>query len=325
MNKRRLLWLGLGVLIILVVVFFLLTKAGHKIATPQEESATLIAKSVPSKAPMPSSGMLGMGTLSAGSSGVAMMGPQQIVGTQPRMMSGEYRIISAIHEELSLRLVIKTGTMKIIVKDIKEALQAISRFAEEKEGWVVSKNMDVEEETLTGEITIRVPAKDFDKALAYIRSLAEKVTSERVEGQDVTEEYIDLKARLKNLEATEAQLLKIMQRAGKVSDILIVYRELSNIREEIERVKGRIQYLEESTQMSTITVYLSLPEGLQPIPPAEKWQPGYILKRAWRSALLVLRLLSYVLIWIGVFGIIWIPLWGIIWWINRSHKRNKTS
>lgn len=185
--------------------------------------------------------------------------------------------------------------------------------------------MDVEEETLTGEITIRVPAKDFDKALAYIRGLAEKVTSERVEGQDVTEEYIDLKARLKNLEATETQLLKIMQRAGKVTDILVVYRELSKIREEIERVKGRIQYLEESTRMSTITVYLSLSQGLQPIPPAEKWQPGYILKRAWRSALLVLRLLSYVLLWIGVFGIIWIPLGGIIWWINRSRKKNKTN
>lgn len=189
-----------------------------------------------------------------------MMGKAPIGVGAERM--GEVQTAGAVPEELTSRLLIKTGKLEIVVRNIREAVEAISRFAERKGGWVVSRDVYGEEESLSAQITIRVPAKDFEEALAYIRRLAERVTFERVQGEDVTEEYFDLQARLRNLEAAEAQ-------------------------------------------------------------PAEKWRPGYVIQRAWRGALLILRNLSYVLLWIAVYGILWVPVSGIVWWVHYSWKRRR--
>jgi hypothetical protein len=87
--------------------------------------------------------------------------------------------------------------------------------------------------------------------------MADEVTYENISANDVTEEYIDLSAKLKNLEATEEQLLEIMKKAEKVEDILAVQRELTNTRDEIERTKGRMQYLEQTSETSLIEVQLT--------------------------------------------------------------------
>lgn len=220
--------------------------------------------------------------------------------------------------QLSSRLVIKSATLHLVVKNIENTIRGISRYAEEKGGWVVKSNVEEKDGVPVGEISVRVPARDFEESLSFIRKLGERVIFEEVKGQDVTEEYVDLQAQLRNLQAAESQLLKIMERAGRISDVMEVFNELKNVREEIERIKGKIQYLEQSSAMSTINVKLALSEELLPIPPAQKWRPMYVAKRAWRSVVLILRGISYLIIWIAVLGVLWVPIVGIVWWMRKN-------
>jgi len=224
--------------------------------------------------------------------------------------------------EAPSRLVIKTGTMNMVVKNIKDSIEKIIKYTQEKGGWVVSSSLTELETIPSGFVTVRVPAEDFDEAMTYFRGLAERVTYEGTQGQDVTEEYIDLQSRLRNLEASEAQLLKIMERSGKISEVLEVQRELTRTREEIERIKGRMQYLEQSAKMATITVNLALSEELLPIPPAEKWRPQYVLLQTWKSVLGFWRGFSYFAIKVIVWAVVWIPF-GIVIWYGRKILRKR--
>lgn len=230
-----------------------------------------------------------------------------------------------VSAETPSRLVIKTGTINMVVREVESSVKSIVEYTESKGGWVVSSTITEKEKVPLGAVTVRVPAEVFDEALAYFRGLAEKVSYERTQGQDVTEEYVDLQSQLRNLEATESQLLKIMERSGKISEVLEVQRELTNVRERIERIKGRMQYLEQSAKMATITVNLSLSEELLPIPPTEKWRPKYVLIRAWRSVLGAWRNISYLLIWIVVYGLVWVPLVIIIWLARKFWRKRKQA
>ncbi|MBA7712955.1 hypothetical protein ES703_121949 [subsurface metagenome] len=105
-----------------------------------------------------------------------------------------------------------------------------------------------------------MPAEDFGDAMASLRRLAADVTHEDTSAKDVTEEYVDLSAKLKNLEATEEQYLRLMEKAERVEDMLDIQRELSRTRGEIEQTKGRMQYLERTSATSLIRVQLNQAE-----------------------------------------------------------------
>ena len=154
------------------------------------------------------------------------------------------------------RMIVRTGDIHMIVGDILFTLDQISGLAESTDGYVVSSNKWKESGVLVGTISIRVPAETFEDTMRVLRELAIEVEYDATESTDVTEEYIDLKARLGNLEAAEDQLLVIMQKAKEVQDILEVQRELTSTRGEIESIKGRINYLEQTSQTSLITVAL---------------------------------------------------------------------
>ena len=154
------------------------------------------------------------------------------------------------------RMIVRTGNMSLVVEDVPIALDKIAALADGFGGYVISSKRWGEGERFVGDIAIRVPAEHFDDAMRALRELAVEVTSESTSSKDVTEEYVDLSAKLHNLEATEEQLLKIMEKAEKVEDILAVQRELSNIRGEIEQTKGRMQYLEQTSATSLIEVHL---------------------------------------------------------------------
>jgi PKD repeat protein len=157
----------------------------------------------------------------------------------------------------SQRMIVRTANMTLVVGDIADTLEKITSLAENSQGYVVTSNKWKDNGRLVGTISIRVPSSTFDNAMAILRGLADEVTSENTSAQDVTEEYTDLSAKLKNLEATEAQLLEIMKKAEKVEDILAVQRQLTSTRDEIERTKGRMQYLEKTSETSLITVQLT--------------------------------------------------------------------
>jgi len=219
------------------------------------------------------------------------------------------------------RMIIKTGYLNLVVQDVLETARKIARFAEENGGWVVTSKISEEEKVPSGTITVRVPAEKFEEAKDYFRSLAVRVISDRVDAQDITEEYVDLEARLRNLEAAESQLLELMKKTGKISEILEVHRELTNIRQQIEQIKGRMKYLSESVKMSLITVNLALSEELLPVPPAEKWRPKYVLLQSWKSVLNFWKGFSYFIIRLFVWAQVWVPLVLLVFVILRKRKK----
>jgi len=228
--------------------------------------------------------------------------------------------------EAQPRLIIRTADLTLVVKDTQEALDALTRLAGEFGGFVVSSSASrVAENALEGSITLRVEAARFDQALARIRTLAREVRSESVRGEDVTAEYVDLDARLRNLEAAEAQLQQILKQATSTEDVLAVYRELTNLRSQIEQVKGRMKYLSQSAALATITVTL-IPDALaQPIQ-VGGWQPAGVIRDALQALISALQGLATIAIWLVIVVapmalIIAAPILLIILAIRRLRRR----
>jgi hypothetical protein len=155
------------------------------------------------------------------------------------------------------RMIIRTGNMDIVVEDVQSAIQNIASLAESMQGFVVQSTTWRSGNSLFGTIGIRVPAESFNSVISTIHDSAIEVNSENTSASDVTEEYIDLQAKLSNLEAAEKQLLVILEKATTVEDILKVQNQLTATRGEIEQTKGSIQYIERTTAMSYLEIKLS--------------------------------------------------------------------
>lgn len=220
------------------------------------------------------------------------------------------------------RLIIKTGNFSIVVDDVKAAIDKISNYANQHNGFVTSSSIAKYGIGLSGNITIRIPSKDLDQAVSDLKAIGE-VTSESIYGNDVTEEYVDLDSRLKNLKATEAQFLEIMKQAVKIEDVLAVEKELSNTRAEIESITGRIKYLKDSSDLSTLSFYISTNSDNLPIlDKSDSWKPLGVLKEAFRSMIDLGKGLGTGLIWAVAYLPIAAILGLIIWWIVRVVKKH---
>lgn len=220
------------------------------------------------------------------------------------------------------RLVIKESTISLLVKEVTETQKAINQKAQQLGGYLVSSYVSHPEqaESANGSITVRVPQTKLEEVLDYFRSLAIKVVSENLSGQDVTDEYVDIEARLAALLKTKAKFEEILAKAEKVEEILQVQRELINLQEQIDNLKGREKYLQKSAEMSKITVYLATDELALPYAPVEAWRPKVIFKKAVRSLIGSFRKLGTATIWLGVYSVIWLPLLGV-YLIFRQRKK----
>ncbi len=177
------------------------------------------------------------------------------------------------------RLIIRNGNVDVVVEDSEEALGQVSELAERAGGWVVNSELFGGDGAKYGTITIRIPADEFDATVDQIKEMAIEVRSESTNSQDVTEEYVDLSARLDNLEATAERVQRFLDQARNVEEALEVNRELSRLESEIESLKGRIQYLERSAAFSSLTIELIPDELSQPIEVAG-WRPEGVAKDA---------------------------------------------
>ena len=172
--------------------------------------------------------------------------------------------------------VIKTATMRLelerdgLDQAAREAIAIAERF-----GGYVSTTALRDARKGTGSLELRVPATRFGDALEALRGVG-KVQSESVAGQDVGQEFVDLQARLRNFEAQETVLLRLMDKSVSVADTLRVQGQLQQVQLEIERLRGRIRYLQDQTDMSTIRVDMT-EEGIAPT-------SANAIVKAWRQA-----------------------------------------
>nr|MBA4186286.1 DUF4349 domain-containing protein [Acidobacteriota bacterium] len=156
------------------------------------------------------------------------------------------------------RKIIRNADLQLEANAPEEAQQKITQIAESKGGFVVESTQSSSDAKATTRdtvtMTVRVPSAKFDEALSEIRQTASRVIVESVKGQDVTEEFIDIEARLKTQKALEAQFLEIMKRSNSVEDALNVQTEIARVRGEIEKIEGRKRFLESQASLSTVKI-----------------------------------------------------------------------
>ena len=170
------------------------------------------------------------------------------------------------------RKIIRNADLTMEVPSTTTTQHQIASIAESHGGFVVTSeskqrdNAEPAKRTLDIKLVVRIPENQFGTALDQIRALGTGTPKEeKITGQDVTEEFIDLEARIKTQKALEAQFLLIMRQAGKISDALEVQRQLADVRSEIEKLEGRKRFLENRSSLATITVNLETPTPIVPV------------------------------------------------------------
>jgi hypothetical protein len=221
-------------------------------------------------------------------------------------------------QDARTRVILKTASLQLVVDAADSSLAAISKMAEQMGGWVVTSSTSMVttaagQSVVQGSITIRVPSDKLDEAMSQIKSGAGKVEYENVSGQDVTQQYVDLSSRLTNLEAAEVQLRKIMDEARKTEDVLNVYNQLVSTRGEIEQIRGQIQYFDEASAFSSISVNL-IPTAIDTPVQIAGWSPSHTLENALATLVNVLQsgadlLITVVVLVVPLGLIVLIPLW----------------
>jgi hypothetical protein len=232
-------------------------------------------------------------------------------------------------EVVTERLVIRNANLTIVVLDPSHSVEDISQMAQEMRGFVVSSNIyqttfDDTVMAFRASITIRVPAERLDEALNQIKDDAMEIRNENISGQDVTQDYTDLKSQLRNLEAAEEELLEIMDASTEAEHVLDVFEHLRQVRGEIEITKGRIQYYEESARMSAISVEIIPDVAARPLQ-IGRWQPEGTAKAAVEALINTLQFLGDAVIWglicvVPVGVILGLPTWFVIRTIRRRRK-----
>lgn len=236
----------------------------------------------------------------------------------------------AVDQEAQQRLIIRTADMSIVVPDTEKAMDTITTMTEENGGWVVESSVfQYDENAKTGNMTVRIPAEGFQSFIDAVQLMSVEVTRITTSGQDVTEEYVDLSARLDNLEATAARVRNFLDEAKDVDDALAVNQELSRLEGEIEAMKGRLQYLEQSAAYSTVSIDFTPDILSQPIE-VGGWQPQGVAREALQTLISALQTLVDIAIWfiivlLPILLIIGIPVWLLIRFIRRRRSRRKET
>ena len=160
---------------------------------------------------------------------------------------------------MGLRQVISQGSMSVEVPDVPTAAARVRAIAEGAGGFVEQLSSHGVDEFQEFTLTVRVPQDEFFSVFEQIKALG-KVQTENAGSEDVTERFIDLEARLKSAQRQELSLLSLLDRADKISEVLIIEQELSRVRTELERVQGQLNFLERRVDLAAITVFLTPPQ-----------------------------------------------------------------
>jgi hypothetical protein len=246
MKRKNLRWAGAGLALALIVLATVAVSCGGELAS-QDEKAVL---------PEESGRDLGLPT-----------GEPFVVGEMPPGVdvasegsieeSFDETASGAVAQSSTLdRKIVQTASLELTVEEVGSSFEEVSRIAAAAGGFVASSTFSRADDEQVASVTIRVPATQYQDVLRQLRGLALEVENESSQANDVTEEYTDLSSRLRNLEATEAQYLLLLGQAKDIGEILQVQDRLNSTRSEIEQVKGRLNLLNNLTDLATVTVHL---------------------------------------------------------------------
>ena len=216
----------------------------------------------------------------------------------------------------------KSGSISFLVEDIDEAVTSMKSINTKYSAQITNIYDHGRGNDRYVQITTKVEVGDFEKYYDSLREIEGDVVDASISTTDVTEEYIDITARLKNLRSTEEQLTEIMQSADTVTDVLAVQRELNSVRGEIESYEQRKRYFDSQTDYSYISVTFSVDKtGLNVT--EDEWKPWGEFKSAVKSLLDVLKGFVNLLIWLVVFSpLVLIPFF-VIKYLIRGKKAKK--
>lgn len=231
------------------------------------------------------------------------------------------------------RKVIANANMDLVVADTQEAVDAIEALVQELGGYIANANLYKAsysgQEMLQGTITLRIPADRLEEALKRLADLAVDVRSENIDRQDVTDQYSDIEAQLRNLQATENELRELLAEVrarpnATPEDILAVHRSLTEIRGQIEQLQGRKNLLDNQIAFSTVTVTL-IPDAANRPVVEEGWRPAVVARDALRALVNTMEFLGNVAIWLSIYvlplAIVALILLGIVFLVLRSLVR----
>ena len=223
------------------------------------------------------------------------------------------------------RKIVTNVDMNIRVDDVNDAIEEVTKLVDASGGFVVSVSRTEDEDETFASMSFRVPSNNLDATLSRVRDISERVERENRSAQDVTTEFVDIEARLGNLRAAEEQLLVLFERSGKVSDVLEVQRELTNVRGQIESLQGRLNYLSQTTATSLVSVWFHPTTSTAPISdPA--WSPSETARGATRGLAAFGRWSADVAITVAIFSPVWVPIivlvLVLVLWDQRRQRKN---
>lgn len=231
------------------------------------------------------------------------------------------------------RKIIKDAELTLEVPSPTDAQHKVTSIAEAHSGFVVtseSKQRPAGDETqrlLDITLVLRVPSAQFGTVLDQVRTISNVVSQEKQTGQDVTEEFVDLEARIRTQKALETQFLEIMKQAHKVEDALEVQRQIAEVRGEIEKLEGRKRFLENRASLSTITVNLRQ-TGSGIVVNTSGF--GRRIKNAVSESIdlagaIILFLIQFVIVMIPIFLLVILPAGLLVRYFVRRARRYKLA
>lgn len=290
--KRTWFWVTVGIVLVVCVIYAMVRGAAPRSGANQMAVDDAIRASVT----VPGAMMPGMPAQQAVPA-AAMM--KASAGTQTNSpASPQDASWSASQASRASRMIITTADISLEVSDIDGTYRRIRDIAARSNGYTTNSNVNYSEGRKIGTITIRLPMRGYEQALEAIRKLGKLVTNSET-GQDVTEEFVDLQSRLRNLRVEEAAFQRIMGGAKKIPDVLNVQQQLSRVRGQIEEAMGRARYLENQVSLCTITVTFS-----EPVPSVTKivdWDVLRSASGAFNALKAVCRAVVTLIVWILIF------------------------
>jgi len=232
------------------------------------------------------------------------------------------------------RKIIETASIDLEVADPEASSATVHRLATQYGGYVSAEQTyrELADEPAFSTLQVRVVADRLEAFIEALKAEALDVRSLSTSSQDISEEYSDLEAQLKNLTAYEDELRLLLADVrerpdAKPDDLLNVFESIRQVRGEIEQLQGRQRLYDSQVALATVSVNLTPSESLEPIA-KEGWNVGTIFRNALRGLVAGLQWLVSVVIWLGVFLLpilllILIPVAIVLWIVRRIVKRRR--